>query len=131
MSRLAWGALAAGAAAAAVLLFVFDPAASSVFPPCVFHALTGLHCPGCGSLRAFHSLLHGEVLRALAFNPLTTAAVPLLCAGIVRESRRIVSGRDLDWRLPAWAIYALLALLLAFGIARNLPGGEWLAPAAA
>jgi hypothetical protein len=126
--RIAAAAAGAGAASGSVVLFVFDPATSGLFPPCVFHALTGLHCPGCGSLRALHALLHGDVAQALAFNPLTTAALPLLLLGFVREARRIASGRDLAWRVPAWMIYGLLALLVVFGIARNLPAGQRLAP---
>jgi hypothetical protein len=130
LNRIAWAAVAVAASAGTVVLFAFDPATSPLFPPCVFHALSGLHCPGCGSLRALHALLHGDIARAVACNPLTIAASPFLVAGVVRESRRILAGRDAAWRVPAWAIYAVLVLLLGFGVARNLPGGEWLAPPA-
>jgi len=53
-----------------ILLRVFDPATSGIFPPCPIRYLTGLYCPGCGSLRAMHALLHGELARAWAMNPL-------------------------------------------------------------
>ena len=29
-------------------LFTFDPARYAFYPRCLFHATTGLHCPGCG-----------------------------------------------------------------------------------
>ena len=53
------GLLAAMLAAFAgmVLLELFDPATSGVFPPCPLHYLTGWYCPGCGSLRAIHQLV--------------------------------------------------------------------------
>ncbi len=40
--------------------------------------LTGLKCPGCGTARALHCLLHGEVAKAVAFNPILVLAFPLL-----------------------------------------------------
>ncbi|MFM7794230.1 MAG: hypothetical protein ACKO90_41275, partial [Microcystis panniformis] len=33
---------------AAVVLYLFNPATSKLFPPSPFHLLTGLYCPGCG-----------------------------------------------------------------------------------
>ena len=33
---------------------IFIP--TKIFPPCMFHALTGFSCPGCGSTRAVSAL---------------------------------------------------------------------------
>lgn len=49
-------------------------------PPCAFHALTGLWCPGCGMTRALHALVHGDVLQALHLNPLGLLMLPVLPA---------------------------------------------------
>lgn len=38
--------------------------------PCLFHASTGLLCPGCGTTRSLTALVHGDVAGALSFNPL-------------------------------------------------------------
>jgi hypothetical protein len=35
------------AAAASTVLFAFDPSRAEFYPPCPFHTLTGLYCPGC------------------------------------------------------------------------------------
>lgn len=71
--------LGAGALVAAVVLARFDPnAAGSVLPPCPFHALTGLYCPGCGSTRALHALLGGDIGQAMAMNPLLVLLLPVL-----------------------------------------------------
>ena len=41
--------VAAVAAGVAWMVFFFvDPAMQSFLPPCLFHAFTGLYCPGCG-----------------------------------------------------------------------------------
>ena len=55
--KLAW-LIAAGAMAIGVsIVYAFDPSTARFYPPCVFHSLTGLQCPGCGGTRALHALL--------------------------------------------------------------------------
>ena len=38
--------------------------------PCLFHAATGLLCPGCGTTRSLTALVHGDFASAFAFNQL-------------------------------------------------------------
>ena len=66
---LMWAAITAAGLLAGAALYLFNPAESRLFPPCPFHALTGWQCPGCGSLRAAHCLLHGEFIAAFRLNP--------------------------------------------------------------
>ena len=115
--------LLAGAAA----LFAFSPTSTRLFPPCPFRSVTGLDCPGCGSTRALHHLLHGRVLTAFDFNPLLVASLPFLCYAI---ARRLLPARRPPRPLPVWTIWALFALVLAFGVLRNLPWKptRWMAP---
>ena len=61
-----------------VVLFRNNPEDIPFFPRCPFFMLTGLKCPGCGTARALHCLLHGEVARAVAFNPILVFAFPIL-----------------------------------------------------
>jgi hypothetical protein len=121
----AGGAIAA--AAALVVLYRFDPATSPFYPPCVLHELTGLHCAGCGSLRAAHALVHGDWRGALALNPATTLAIPLLAIAVAAGAWRRARGAE-PWRPPAWSILALAAAIVAWAVLRNLPGLDWLAP---
>jgi len=115
------GMLLAVAAGVAVLR-MFDPATSGVFPPCPLLALTGWYCPGCGSLRAFHQLLHGNLRNALAMNPLAVLTLPFLAYGMASHAIFVVRGRYLPRIfVPAPWIRALSAAVVAFGIARNLP----------
>src|SRR2546421_11472933 len=51
----------------AAVLFWFEPTQHAFYPICAFHRTTGLLCPGCGSLRALHQLLHGQVAAAFHF----------------------------------------------------------------
>jgi hypothetical protein len=67
-------ALGVALAAAAVVLYQFDPSTTARYPSCPLRALTGLLCPLCGGLRAAHALLHGQLVEALTLNPFLFAA---------------------------------------------------------
>ncbi|ETC89952.1 hypothetical protein XHC_0522 [Xanthomonas hortorum pv. carotae str. M081] len=67
---LGLGAATSVAAFGVSLLYRFDPNASnSPFPPCVFRAVTGCYCPGCGMTRALYALVHFDLPGAFAMNP--------------------------------------------------------------
>lgn len=122
--------LGLGAIGVAVFLAGFDPnAARSILPPCPFLALTGWLCPGCGSTRALHALLHGDLVRALAMNPLLVIASPLLAWMALNAAGANPPGRRL---LMPWSANpnSWLAVLLGYGVLRNLPWMPfaWLAP---
>jgi hypothetical protein len=109
-------------AVAIILLRFFDPATSGVFPPCPIYYFTGFYCPGCGSLRAVHQLLHGHLQAAWAMNPLSVALFPFLAYGLICESIQYLRPQSLpQMTLPGKWIRALCAAILLFGIVRNLP----------
>jgi hypothetical protein len=115
-------AMMAALALAAVVLGVFDPATSGIFPPCPVRYLTGWYCPGCGSLRAIHLLLHGNLRAAWAMNPLTVVLLPFLSYGLISSALFEFRGRGLpEPFLRAVWIRALCAAIILFGIVRNLP----------
>jgi len=115
-------ALLAAIAVGAVLLEVFDPATSGIFPPCPVRYLTGWYCPGCGSLRAIHQLLHGNLRAAWALNPLTVVLLPFLTYGLAAFALFKLREQELPqpYLRASW-IRALCVVIILFGIARNLP----------
>jgi hypothetical protein len=119
---LVWLAVLAGMAALGLLLFAFDPNRYGFYPRCMFHQMTGLNCPGCGGLRAAHQLLHGHVWRAFALNPLLLVLLPVLGWMLFSMAWRKAMGAALShpFKHPGW-LWALLALVVVFGIVRNLP----------
>lgn len=68
-----------------LLYFFADPSATPMFPQCPFFMATGFKCPGCGSQRAFHSLLHGDVETAWHFNAMLVLFLPFLVALLMAE----------------------------------------------
>ena len=114
--------IAAGVLAACLFLHHYDPEISLRWLHCPFHAFTGLHCPGCGSLRAVHRLLNGEIFAALDMNPVTVLALPFLAysfasATLGRLCRRPVGSGAIRPGL----VWLLFGLIVAFGVLRNLP----------
>lgn len=131
LRRVAAGPLlvaAAGGAALAVLATV-DPHQPGHYPTCPFLALTGWFCPGCGSLRALHDLTQLDVAGAWGMNPLLLVVLPFLVVTWVLWTRRTVRGTPKSRLLPGWAVIGLLVVLVAYGVARNVPAlAPWLAP---
>lgn len=59
---------------AAVLLFlqnsgVADFDVTDLIPPCLFHRVSGLYCPGCGGTRAVKCLLEGRLAACFFYHP--------------------------------------------------------------
>jgi hypothetical protein len=44
-------------------------------PVCFFYKITGLYCPGCGTLRALEASAAGDFWAAFLYNPFLFAAV--------------------------------------------------------
>ncbi len=111
-----------GIAFAAFLLFSFNPALAPFYPPCPFHLLTGLYCPGCGSLRACHKLLHGNLRGAFGLNPLLVVILPFVAYSFISRASSALGRRPLPvpFIRPVW-IWLLFWIIMAFWVLRNLP----------
>lgn len=108
-----------GAGLAAVLYFL-DPATTAIYPVCYFHRFTGLDCPGCGGLRATHQLLHGHIGQAFRLNALVVLAAPVLAVLCARFLLRHFKGQRARFEIRTSWLWAGLALLVVFGILRNV-----------
>src|SRR5437899_2135136 len=127
MRRLA-GPLAVAVAAIATIgvVAVVDPNQPGHYPLCPFKAVTGLDCPGCGSLRCIHALSHFDVKTALDQNLFTVIALPFIVVTWVRWFRRSWMGQPRPAPLSPRIIKAIAFAVIAFWIVRNLPGVPFL-----
>lgn len=121
-------AVAVAALAVTATIAAVDPNEPGHYPTCPFLQFTGLYCPGCGTLRAVHALAHGDLGTAVARNPLTVVALPLLVWGWVLWLRTRLTGRRSQFVLPAAMIWGWLGVVLSYWVLRNLPGMDILAP---
>lgn len=113
-----WLLIIAGAA----YLFFFEPGKSGFFPGCPFRFLTGFTCPGCGTTRALHQILHGDFYTAFTLNPLLLLAIPFVLFALIRYTLIVMrAGVPRGNSLPAPYIYAIFFVILSFWIFRNTP----------
>lgn len=121
-----WAILGSGViilGAAAYIYYSYDPATHSWFPQCPFKALTGLDCPGCGSQRAVHAILHGDFMKAFYHNALLMPFIPYLTVGFGYRWVKNPDDRLLKWRkilFGEYAIKILAAVIFTYFILRNV-----------
>jgi hypothetical protein len=104
------------------LLYFFYPAVNHFYPKCIFHQVTGLYCPGCGSQRAVSALLHGKILQAVSYNVLLVASLPLILYSAFAFSWNTFSVKKIKQSLfysPLF-IKAVFITVVLFGILRNI-----------
>ena len=100
-----------------------NPLESNYFPKCPVYSTTGIKCPGCGSQRAAHHLLNGQVANAFEENPLLILAIPYILFGMVIDSTKESSDNLLKWRKILFgqkAIFIVLFIIIVFCIYRNI-----------
>ena len=85
---------------------------------CPLRATTGLDCPLCGATRATAALVRGDVLAALDHNALYVLALPVVGVLVLLW---LVGGRRPAWSRSAVATWSVVAVAVAFTIARNVP----------
>ncbi len=119
--RAAWLLAALGTIGAGVL-YLIPPRQSWILPACPIHAATGLYCPGCGTARALHALLHGRLAEALDANLLLVAMLPALAGlAVLLFADAVRDNRVRELRLPSWAAFGFVAVVTLFTVLRNLP----------
>lgn len=104
----------------AALYFFVDPGESVYMPKCIFKTVTGLDCPGCGSQRALHALLHGDFLEALRMNALLVVLLPLLGWMLWLESVRKSRPKLYAGFYRRWVVLTIGGTVAAWFIVRNI-----------
>lgn len=129
------------------LYSVQDPSSSPLFPKCIFFSITGLKCPGCGSQRAVHQLLNGNLMDAVRYNALLVAAIPYLALYLILKLLEAFLPRTANGKIKnppylqadpgiftsvlskvekslyhGFAVYVVLILVLSFWLLRNIIG---------
>jgi hypothetical protein len=128
LAGFAVGLLALAGLPLAAVVFCFNPSTHAFYPVCQFHQLTGWNCPSCGATRGLYALLHGDWRTALRDNALMLAAMVLLPVRGAWWLRKNSGGAAGSFFPAAW-LWPLLAVLLVFGVLRNLPAFAFLSPA--
>lgn len=88
---------------------------------CVFRALTGIYCPGCGGTRAFQLLFRGHIIQSFIYHPLIVYSVVIGAVFYASQTARFMSrGRIKGLRMRPVYLIAGGALLLLNWIVKNI-----------
>lgn len=115
----------------AFLYFFVSPFSSNYFPKCIFYSCTGYYCPGCGSQRAAHNLLHLNFKEVIQQNILFLGGVIAFIYYIFITLSNTFFNTNykniLTKRLFLWLVVIIIIL---FTVLRNIDKEPfiWLAP---
>ena len=98
-----------------------DPVQSeTVFILCVTKNISGVDCPGCGSQRAFHELLHGNFIKAAKLNLTIYFFTPLMLFLFLKTVLKPFRIDLPDLLITTKRLMLILFFLLLFTVLRNL-----------
>jgi hypothetical protein len=106
-----------------MLYFKLNPKSFAYFPKCPFYSFTGLYCPGCGSQRAFHEMLHGNLWVGIQHNFLIMLALLVIFYKFYvffqNSFQKENTVKNILYHNAApWVI---LVVVMSFWILRNIP----------
>ena len=105
----------------AVVAYLLLRQATGFYIPCLFHRITGLQCPGCGSTRMLTALMHLDFKTAYSFNPFLLITGPFLAFEIIYEFF-LTHDNKLFERINTVLLSIYCAAILLFGVVRNVIG---------
>lgn len=101
--------------------YFFDPNLVKWMPKCPFKLLTSYDCPACGNQRAFHALLHGNIVEAFLSNPFLFLSFPYLVLLMVSCNSRVgVMGNIHDTVQHRITVMVYLLAICIWWIVRNV-----------
>ena len=107
--------------AALYLFYNLNPETQPIFPKCPFLVLTGYECPGCGTQRAIHQLLHLNIGAALKYNTFMLLALPYILLSVYME---YLGGKKRNVKLQKifygrYSAIVILIVILLYWVLRN------------
>ncbi|MBR5030206.1 MAG: DUF2752 domain-containing protein [Muribaculaceae bacterium] len=105
-----------------VLYFSVNPATNKFFPRCIIQSITGYRCPGCGSQRVIHSLLHGDIRAAIGYNAFLVFAIPLIVLYLLNDYTKLIPAKFGKVLTHPATLISLLVAVFLWWVLRNVFG---------
>ena len=107
----------------AILIYhLFDLKFEGSRPACFVNLFMHIYCPGCGGSRAFDFLLHGQMLKSAASNPIVLYGFMMFFYYFIPASYTYVIKKDgiKHHKFHMWTLYGLLIIVVGFFLLRNV-----------
>lgn len=104
----------------AVIYYFVDPMEVRWMPKCIWKMATGTDCPGCGSQRMAHALMHGDLRGAWCANAYALCMLPLIGFMVWLDFFRERHPRLYRRVYAPVAVWMLGASVFVWWVARNL-----------
>jgi len=103
-------------------LYVFwNPTETNIFPSCPVYAATGIYCPGCGSQRAAHKILNGNIIEGVRHNyMIVLLAMVLLYQGFVYVMNDMLGKKIPNLLHKSKVTFSILIIVVLFWVLRNI-----------
>jgi len=103
------------------LYIYWNPSDSNIFPKCPLYSITGIYCPGCGSQRAAHQLLNGNVIEAVRHNYLFALLfLVLLYQAFIFLVNNVLNRGVTNLLHKSKVTLSILIVIILFWILRNV-----------
>ena len=80
-----------------------------------------MDCPGCGTQRAIHQLLHGNLAAAFQANAMILLILPLTLLAVLQwYTRDVLRCNIRQTRIPGVVIAVLILIVMIWWVVRNL-----------
>ena len=102
-------------------LYFGHPSEYAWVPSCPFRVWTGLYCPGCGTLRATHYLLNGQLNTAFRCQPLLISLSPVLVLLAGKVCYENLRNKTVALPFELQLYWLILIAVCLFFVLRNIP----------
>lgn len=106
----------------ALSLYLFwNPLEHNFFPKCPFYSLTGIYCAGCGSQRAIHHILNGQIITGIRHNYLLVVVIGVLTYKVFLYAlNKLYNKTHFDIFHKPIATKIILVVVVVFWTLRNI-----------
>ena len=91
-----------------------------VIPGCIFYLKLGFYCPACGMTRAFITLLEGNVLKSLYYNPTVIYILGYVSIYMIINTICKILGKEMIIKYSNFYLYLGIFIMMLNCIVRNI-----------